>query len=134
MNDRPNGILFRESTPRPKASVPRNKQRETAEQGRFSGSRKGETATDASAQSIKCKFDRRKFYGGMKKLKESIFKSYEELPLFLNAEVVGQVLGVSISSAYELMHERDFPSVRIGNRLIIPKNKFIEWVNVKAER
>jgi len=67
-------------------------------------------------------------------MKESIFKSYEELPLFLNAEVVGQVLGVSISSAYELMHEKEFPSVRIGNRLIIPKDKFIEWVNVKAER
>lgn len=67
-------------------------------------------------------------------MKESIFKSYDELPLFLNAEVVGKVLGVSISSAYELMHEKDFPSVRIGNRLIIPKDKFIEWVNAKAER
>ena len=67
-------------------------------------------------------------------MKESIYKSYDELPLFLNAEVVGKVLGVSISSAYELMHERDFPSVRIGNRLIIPKDKFIEWVNAKAER
>ena len=63
-----------------------------------------------------------------------MFKSYEELPLFLNAEVVGQVLGVLISSAYELMHEKDFPGVRIGNRLIVPKDKFIEWVNVKAER
>ena len=67
-------------------------------------------------------------------MKESIFKSYDELPLFLNADVVGKVLGVSISSAYELMHENDFPSVRIGNRLIIPKDKFIDWVNTKAER
>ncbi|HCA29813.1 MAG: helix-turn-helix domain-containing protein [Oscillospiraceae bacterium] len=67
-------------------------------------------------------------------MKESIFKSYDELPLFLNAEVVGRVLGVSISSAYELMHEKNFPSIRIGNRLIIPKDKFIEWVNAKAER
>lgn len=67
-------------------------------------------------------------------MKESIFKSYDELPLFLNAEVVGRVLGVSISSAYELMHEKNFPSIRIGNRLIIPKDKFIELVNAKAER
>jgi len=67
-------------------------------------------------------------------MKESIFKSYDELPLFLNAEVVGKVLGVSISSAYELMHEKDFPSVRIGNRLIVPKEKFIKWTNMKAER
>ena len=67
-------------------------------------------------------------------MKESIFKSYDELPLFLNAEVVGKVLGVSISSAYELMHEKGFPSVRIGSRLIVPKGKFIEWTNAKAER
>lgn len=67
-------------------------------------------------------------------MKESIFKSYDDLPLFLNAEVVGKVLGVSISSAYELMHEKDFPGVRIGNRLIVPKDKFIEWINLKAER
>ena len=67
-------------------------------------------------------------------MKESIFRSYDELPLFLNAEVVGKVLGVSISSAYELMHEKGFLSVRIGNRLIISKDKFIEWVNAKAER
>jgi len=67
-------------------------------------------------------------------LKESVFKSYEELPLFLNAEVVGKVLGVSISSAYELMHEKEFPSVRIGNRLIVPKDKFAQWVDKQSER
>ena len=72
--------------------------------------------------------------GKVTKVKESIYKSYDELPLFLNAEVVGKVLGISITSAYELMHEKDFPSVRIGNRLIIPKDKFIEWINVKTER
>ena len=66
-------------------------------------------------------------------MKESIFKSYNELPLFLNAEVVGNTLGVSISSAYELMNDKDFPSVRIGNRIIIPKEKFIEWVNARTE-
>jgi len=67
-------------------------------------------------------------------LKESVFKSYEELPLFLNAEMVGKALGVSISSAYELMHEKGFPSVRIGNRLIVPKDKFTQWVDKQSER
>ena len=42
-------------------------------------------------------------------MKESIYKSYDELPLFLNAETVAKVLGVSSSSGYELMHEKDFP-------------------------
>jgi len=54
-------------------------------------------------------------------LKISTYHSYDELPLFLNAELVAKVLGVSISSAYE-------PSVRIGSRFVVPKDKFQQWV------
>jgi len=61
-------------------------------------------------------------------LKESIYKSYDELPLFLNAEMVAKLLGVSPSSAYELMHEKGFPAMRVGNRLIVPKAEFQTWV------
>ena len=46
----------------------------------------------------------------------------------LNTETVKNVLGISISSAYELMHEKDFPSIKIGNRLIVPKDKFRDWI------
>mgnify|MGYP002569302732 CR=1 FL=1 len=56
-------------------------------------------------------------------MKECIYKSYNDLPLMLNAEIVKDVLGISISSAYELMHRKDFPSVHIGNRMIVPKDK-----------
>ena len=59
-------------------------------------------------------------------MKESAYKDYDELPLFLNAATVAKVLGVSSSSAYELMHEPDFPVLKIGNRLIVPKEKFVE--------
>ena len=61
-------------------------------------------------------------------MKTSTYHSYDELPLFLNAELVAKVLGVSISSAYELMHEKDFPTLRVGSRMVVPKEKFIEWV------
>ncbi|WP_294823263.1 helix-turn-helix domain-containing protein [uncultured Eubacterium sp.] len=64
-------------------------------------------------------------------MKESIYKSYDELPLFLNSEIVSNLLGISISSAYELMHEKDFSSVRIGSRLIVPKEEFQKWVKEK---
>lgn len=62
-------------------------------------------------------------------MKESIYTSYEQLPLMLNAQQLCQVLGISISSAYELMNEKGFPSVRIGNRLIVPKEKLKEWID-----
>lgn len=61
-------------------------------------------------------------------MKESVYKSYDELPLFLNAETVAKVLGVSPSTGYELMHEKDFPILKIGNRIVVPKEKFIIWV------
>ena len=62
-------------------------------------------------------------------MKESIYKDYDELPLFLNVETVANVLGVSPSSDYELMHESDFPVLKIGSRLVVPKEKFVEWVS-----
>lgn len=61
-------------------------------------------------------------------MKESTYKTYDELPLFLNAATVSSVLGVSPASAYELMHEKDFPTLRVGSRMVMPKEKFIEWV------
>lgn len=61
-------------------------------------------------------------------MKVSQFKDYGELPLFLNAELVAQVLGIAPSSAYELMHEDGFPTLRIGNRMVVPKEKFVAWV------
>lgn len=68
-------------------------------------------------------------------MKESLFKSYDELPLFLNAELVANLLGISQSSGYELMHERGFPVLKIGSRLVVPKEKFRAWVerNVGGE-
>ena len=61
-------------------------------------------------------------------MKQSMYKHYDELPLFLNSETVAKTLGVSPSSAYELMHEPDFPILRIGNRMVVPKEQFIQWV------
>ncbi len=61
-------------------------------------------------------------------MQKSVYKSYDELPLFLNSETVAKVLGVSSSSAYELMHEPGFPVLRVGNRMLVPKEQFIQWV------
>ena len=61
-------------------------------------------------------------------MKESIYKSYDELPLFLNADTVAKTLGVSPSSGYELMHDKEFPSLKIGSRIVVPKESFIRWV------
>ena len=61
-------------------------------------------------------------------MNESMYKNFEELSLFLNAKIVAKTLGVSPSTAYELMHEKGFPSLRIGSRIVVPKEKFQQWV------
>lgn len=61
-------------------------------------------------------------------MKESNYKSYDELPLFLNANIVSNVLGISKTSAYELVRSKGFPVLKIGSRLVVPKEKFREWV------
>ena len=61
-------------------------------------------------------------------MKQSVYKTYDDLPLFLNAATVAQVLGISTASSYELMHDNDFPALKIGNRLVVPKEKFVAWV------
>lgn len=65
-------------------------------------------------------------------MKKSNYKSYDELSLFLNAEMVAAVLGVSPSSAYELMRKPGFPVLRVGSRMVVPKEQFIQWVESHA--
>ena len=58
-------------------------------------------------------------------MKESNYKSYDELQLFLDVATVAKVLGIAPSSSYELMHEKDFPALRISNRIVVPKEAII---------
>lgn len=57
-----------------------------------------------------------------------IYKSYEELPLMLSVPQLATALGISRASAYALVKQEDFPILNIGNRIVIPKDKFISWV------
>ncbi len=65
-------------------------------------------------------------------MKKSKFNSYDELPLFLNADTIAQVLGIASSSAYELMHEKGFPVLKVGSRLLVEKSKFRKWVDEQS--
>ena len=65
-------------------------------------------------------------------MKLSTCKSYDDLPLFLSAKLVAQALGVSISAAYEVMHEPSFPTLRVGSRMVVPKEKFMQWAEEQS--
>ena len=65
-------------------------------------------------------------------MKQSSYQSYNDLPLFLSANLVAEILGVSISTVYELFHEPGFPTLRVGSRMVVPKEKFIQWADIHA--
>ena len=57
----------------------------------------------------------------------------EDLPLTLKAREAAEVLRISKSKVYELARTESFPAVRIGKRIVIPRDKLIEWMNGQAE-
>ena len=61
------------------------------------------------------------------------YRNYEELPIFLNAKTVAAVLGISVSGAYKLMHEKGFPVLRAGGRMVVPKEQFRQWIAERME-
>ena len=56
------------------------------------------------------------------------YTSMEQLPITLSANQVAQVLGISRANAYTLMHSKGFPTIQIGKRMVVPKNKLMEWM------
>ena len=65
-------------------------------------------------------------------MKNSVYKTYDELPLMLSVSQVADVLGIGRTNAYELVKEKDFPSLNIGSRIVVPKDKLIQWIEEKV--
>ena len=64
---------------------------------------------------------------------KSTYTNIEELPLTLNAREAAEVLRISKSKVYELAQSESFPAIRIGKRVVIPRDKLIQWMNDQAE-
>ena len=60
------------------------------------------------------------------------YVNYEQLPLMLNAEDIKDVMNISRAGAYQLMHREDFPKIIIGKRIVVPRDKFLEWLENSA--
>ena len=58
-------------------------------------------------------------------MNNSSYKTYDDLPLMLSVPDVAKVLGISRGGAYELAHSREFPAMKLGSRIIIPRDKFL---------
>lgn len=65
-------------------------------------------------------------------MKKNEYRSFEDLPLMLSVPEVASVLGISRAGAYELVKEKGFPSLTIGSRILVPRDKLIAWIDEKS--
>jgi predicted DNA-binding transcriptional regulator AlpA len=57
---------------------------------------------------------------------------YQTLPNVLNAAQLADTLGISRAGAYNLLNRKDFPTLRIGSRKLVPKHHLAEWIETQV--
>ena len=64
------------------------------------------------------------------RVKPSMYKNKDEMPMFLTVMDVANLLGISRASAYELVREDNFPKLKlVQGRTIIPRDRLLEWLD-----
>lgn len=58
-----------------------------------------------------------------------IYTDLDQLPAIFGATEVSAALAISRAAAYQLFHRSDFPVIVLGNRRLVRKEKFIEWLD-----
>ena len=56
------------------------------------------------------------------------YNAYEEIPLFLDAKALVRVLGVSRTTAYAMLNDEAFPTIVVGSKKLVRKEKLFEWL------
>ena len=67
-------------------------------------------------------------------MKRSKYNSFNELPLMLTVQDVADVLGIGLAHAYEVAHRKDFPTITLGSRIIVPRDKLMAWIEDQAAK
>ena len=51
----------------------------------------------------------------------------------MNMTDVAAVLGISRAGVYKLAHDSRFPAFQIGKRIVVSREKFLDWLNRQCE-
>ena len=47
----------------------------------------------------------------------------------MSVQELAAQMGISLPKAYELVKEPDFPTIRVGTRILIPVEAYREWLS-----
>jgi excisionase family DNA binding protein len=56
------------------------------------------------------------------------YSAVDDLPMYLTVEDVGYLLGISRAGAYTLAHSEGFPLIRVGKRMVVPRDALLIWL------
>jgi excisionase family DNA binding protein len=54
------------------------------------------------------------------------------LPAVLTMGHIQRTLGVAKKTAYDLAHRDDFPAIRLGRTIRVPREAFVKWLAQQA--
>lgn len=60
-------------------------------------------------------------------IQSQIPNNLEDLPLFIPIEMVGKILDIKRTSLYGLAKSLNFPSCKLGKKIVVRKEDFITW-------
>ena len=52
----------------------------------------------------------------------------------LSARDLAELLGISLIAAYSLFHREDFPTLKIGRRLLVTHDALMQWLTEDAAK
>ena len=64
--------------------------------------------------------------------KERIY-SKDELPCYLSAKDISAFLGLGLTKTYDLINNTDCPKFRYDDRIMVPRDKFLCWLDEHTE-
>lgn len=60
--------------------------------------------------------------------KQPKHRTIEDYPIMLRAEDISEILRISRSETYLLMRQRRFPTLFVGKRMVVPRDRLIAWI------
>ena len=68
--------------------------------------------------------------GGSERGKEQELTDFSRLPMTLTADQIASILSISRTAAYKLMHTKGFPTIKFGYRMVVHRDRFLNWIDV----
>ena len=66
-------------------------------------------------------------------MKENKYTDFHDLPMMLTTQEISELLGIPRAAAHDLVCTEGFSHIRIGEQILVPKDKFICWIADQTE-